>query len=184
MDIISDLKERSGKATRMKTLDIIELDQQHDAVFFLILMANLSSKIAVVLSNPDLQRFNIKKEEIFILKNFLHVESISELPIFKVTKKTSVKPSGVKNFESLSFELGEVNHLKTSINLPQYIDENVVPEQEIIETGDILSLAQYCKNPTDLRPGQYVEVNQSLLYNFGFNYLIQRKPMFLILVEK
>ena len=162
MDIINDLKERSGKATKMKTLDIIKLDEQHESVVFLILMANISSKIAVVLNNTDLQRFSIQKDEIFILKNFLHVENITELPIFKITQKTAVRKSGMKNLESLSFTSDEVQNLKTSINFHQYIDENAVPEPVPIETGDMLSLVQYCKKPTELGPGQYVEVIQSV----------------------
>ena len=164
MDIISDLKERSGKATKMKTLDIIKLDQQHETVVFLILMANLSSKIAVVGNNTDLQKFSIKKGEIFILKNFLHVESISDVPIFKITQKTAVRQSGMKNMESLSFTSNEVTNLKTSIKMDQYIVENAVIEPVPVETGDILSLFQFCQKPTGLGPGQYVEVIQSVLY--------------------
>ena len=165
MDIVDDLKDRSGKTTKMKALNVLKLDQgQETATVFLILMANISSKIAVVMKNAEHERFKIKKDGIFLLKNFQFVESFSGIPVFKVTNKTTVRQSGVLELESLTFTNDEVNSLKNSINSEKYVDVNVIlVEPEIVPSGSILSLAQFCKGkPRDLKPNQFVEVNLTL----------------------
>ena len=67
MDVIDDLKERSGKTTKMKALSIVELDQELENVMVvLILMANISSKIAIVMKKAELEQHKIKEDKIFL----------------------------------------------------------------------------------------------------------------------
>lgn len=166
MDVIDDLKERSGKTTKMKALSIVELDQELENVMVvLILMANISSKIAIVMKKAELEQHNIKEDGIFLLKNFHLVEQISGIPIFKVTNRTTVSQSRVLVLNSLTFTSDEVNNLKTSIDSQQYLDVNVnvnPPNPDNVPNTDVLTLAQFCKgNPGNPNSNQFVEVISS-----------------------
>lgn len=164
MDPIADLKPRSGKSPTMMKKHAINLEETEQACF-LVLLANVYCKIAVIMNNDDFKRFKLKDHEVFIMKNLDFVEKVSDVPVFKVAQKTVIRESRVnKNIEALAFSTDEVNHLKT-IDVENYLAGNVVdnsPPREVPAYEEIMSLYQYCSSiPSKLQPSQQVEVNEN-----------------------
>ena len=157
MDVIGDLKPRSGKSVKVQTSELIKMEHNNQ-IFYLILFSNFATRLCILMRNTDVDRNKIKVGKSYMLKNVDYKETIAGIPVFKITSKTIFRESGFNETDPKKFESEEVLSLK-QIEIKTYYDEATTPDiQSPREFGRILSLLEFCNfNPKQLT-NQYVEV--------------------------
>ena len=67
--IINNLKERSGVTTKLKVVHVTKMrEEPENLVFFLILMADIATKIGIVMKSTDKEKFKLEEGCICLLK--------------------------------------------------------------------------------------------------------------------
>ena len=162
--LISALKPRSGKSLKFSVQKIIRksLNSQN---FFIVLLSNATTKIAVVMREDDLNNLKIEMSKNYLVKNLVHKENRSGVAVFKLSKSV-FNVSGVVLDNALGFSETEVSDLE-SINVVEYCNDES-PNLEAASVSSValntgtLSLFEFCQlNPTDIKDNQYVEVIES-----------------------
>ena len=115
-NIIRDLKERSGKSTKVKVETSKEL-QLNGAAFFIFFLSSPLGRFCLLLSAEEKSKFGISGGKDFFIKNLTHVSSVSTIPIFRVSNSSvltvSRRPSQVTedvfSTEDISMVMSEIN---------------------------------------------------------------------------
>lgn len=160
MDVINQLKVRSGKTLKVKTLHSFELTHEQE-VFFLVLFANLTCKFAVLMRNTHQTANKIVNGKTFSLKNMTHQESVGTIEVFKVSDKSCFRESKLAENDPQTFSPDEIALLK-QIQIAEYYNvvDLVVPVVlPQIASAVNLTLSQHSlMNSRDIREDQFVEV--------------------------
>ena len=168
MSIIEELRQSSGKSIKFKVIELTKLTDGYDNALFL---SNATSKICIVMSTENIENYSLRKNESFFVQNLEFVESIEEIPFFKVSAKAKncFKVSRKKEKTCIEFSNKEIeNAKKIDINQylqpsePQATSSSKVDVDPVIQK-DNLCLHEFCKSiPAKLKTDCYVEVNSYL----------------------
>ena len=156
--VISALKPRSGKSLKFKAQQIIRktVDTFN---FCIVLLSNVTTKVAVVMKENDLEHLNIEVSKNYIVKNLVHKEDKSGILVFKLSKSV-FNVSGMVLNDTQDFSKSEVSDLE-NINFSDYYENNEpnVEVAAVASNSEVLSLFEFVQlNPKDIKENQFVEV--------------------------
>ena len=166
--VISALKPRSGKSLKFKAKHIIR--KNVDALnFCIVLLSNVTTKAAVVMKENDLENLKIQVSKNYLVKNLVHKEDKSGIPVFKLSKSV-FNVSGIVLDNTQDFSKSEVSDLE-NINFNEYYENNGpnVEVAPVASNSEVLSLFEFSQlNPKDIKENQFVEVK----FNINILFII------------
>ena len=176
-NVIRDLKERSGKSTKVRVEAVREV-AVGAAIHFVIFLSCAVGRFAIIMSSEDKDKMKISAGKSFFVKNLRHISSISSVPIFQPTSSTTIKSSKrASETMNASFTDEEISSILDQLDIGNLLrighpQEKTAPQQAAQSSGTVVPLPDFVRNPSSINENHFVEVRTSLSLSLSLSLFL------------